>query len=98
MQNPNLEAVLKISKPKLPAQASALEMLEAIGTVDVGKVIFGRGMRVGVDIGQFHDARLSIWGEGHSISAAAEACLAKVQRTGLFTDAPGMVPGLISAK
>ena len=83
MEN-SLATVLRLGEVTAPANASALEMLEVIGNVDVSSITFGEGMRVGVDIGQYHDARLTIWGEAKTISLAAEACLSKLQKTGLI--------------
>lgn len=69
---------------------SALERLESVGEISVDEVIFGTDKRVGCAIGQYHDARLQVWGTGETISLAAEKCLAKLVEAGLV-DAPMMI-------
>lgn len=69
---------------------SALEMLESVGEVDVDRVIFGTGKRVGCHIGEYHDARIQVWGTGETIASAAEKCLAKLVDAGLV-DASMMI-------
>lgn len=82
--------VLKFRRPVISPDLSALEVLECIGEVEVSKRIISGATTVGVAVGDYNNARLQVWGEGVSISDAAEKCLAKLVETGLV-DVPLML-------
>lgn len=76
----------------IPLNASALEILEAIGEVKVERKLFSDGyMQVDVMFGKYGDIRLNVWATGKTISRAAENCVERLVKVGVLSSSHAMI-------